>query len=201
MGPPRLARDHFGSGPHGDDYTTTSLYFETPGFDVYHRAFVRAQQVPHPPLRGGRCRVPRAQVPDEPAAAKRRTTVPILEMEQLAAERPRADWCGYWFHRRVLLRRLSPLIQNVLRPDGARGHGERGPMRMTIDTHLRVLPMPDRAFIPRRGLPLIQGSASSSSSTALKCRYLQGTGGDVQAGAKPGVEVPNRAGAPSTTPH
>ena len=32
-----LAPDHFGSGPHGDGYTTTSLYFETPGFDVYHR--------------------------------------------------------------------------------------------------------------------------------------------------------------------
>jgi len=33
----RLARDSFGSGPYGDDYTTTSLYFETPQFDVYHR--------------------------------------------------------------------------------------------------------------------------------------------------------------------
>ena len=30
-------------------------------------------------------------------------------------------------------------------------------MRMTIDTNLRVLPMPDRAFIPGVGFPLIEG--------------------------------------------
>ena len=29
-----LAPDAFGSGPHGDDYTIMSLYFETAGFDV-----------------------------------------------------------------------------------------------------------------------------------------------------------------------
>jgi hypothetical protein len=32
-----------------------------------------------------------------------------------------------------------------------------GPVRMTIDTNLRVLPMPDRAFIPGVGFPLIEG--------------------------------------------
>jgi hypothetical protein len=30
-------------------------------------------------------------------------------------------------------------------------------MRMTLDTNLRVLPMPDRAFIPGVGFPLIEG--------------------------------------------
>jgi hypothetical protein len=37
------------------------------------------------------------------------------------------------------------------------GLASGGPMRMTIDTNLRVLPMPDRAFIPGVGFPLIEG--------------------------------------------
>jgi hypothetical protein len=31
-----------------------------------------------------------------------------------------------------------------------------GPVRMTIDTNLRVLPMPDRALIPSVGFPLLE---------------------------------------------
>jgi hypothetical protein len=37
------------------------------------------------------------------------------------------------------------------------GMASAGTMRMTIDTNLRVLPMPDRAFIPGVGFPLIEG--------------------------------------------
>ena len=33
------------------------------------------------------------------------------------------------------------------------------PLRFTIDTNLRVLPMPDRAFLPGTGLPMIEGQA------------------------------------------
>ena len=33
----RLARDPYGSGESGDAYRTTSLYFDTPAFDVLHR--------------------------------------------------------------------------------------------------------------------------------------------------------------------
>ena len=33
---------------------------------------------------------------------------------------------------------------------------ETGPLRMTIDVNLRVLPMPDRAFIPGTGFPIFE---------------------------------------------
>jgi hypothetical protein len=36
------------------------------------------------------------------------------------------------------------------------GVSPTGPVRMTIDTNLRVLPMPDRALIPSVGFPLIE---------------------------------------------
>lgn len=153
-----LAPDHFGSGPHGDNYTTTSLYFETPGFDVYHRRGSYGRS---------KFRIRRYGEADvvflerkfrtNRLLAKRRTTVPIHEMEHLAAPAPREEWPGYWFHRRVLLRRLSPLIQMSYDRTARVGTAPSGTMRMTIDTNLRVLPMPDRAFIPGVGFPLIDG--------------------------------------------
>ena len=153
-----LAPDHFGSGPHGDNYTTTSLYFETPGFDVYHRRGSYGRS---------KFRIRRYGEADvvflerkfrtNRLLAKRRTTVPIHEMEHLAAPAPSEDWPGYWFHRRVLLRQLSPLIQMSYDRTARVGTAPSGTMRMTIDTNLRVLPMPDRAFIPGVGFPLIDG--------------------------------------------
>ena len=153
-----LARDGFGSGPHGDGYTTTSLYFETPGFDVYHRRGSYGRS---------KFRIRRYGEADvvflerkfrtHRLLAKRRTTVPIHEMDHLAAPAPREGWPGYWFHRRVLLRRLSPLIQMSYDRTARVGVADSGIMRMTIDTNLRVLPMPDRAFIPGVGFPLIEG--------------------------------------------
>jgi len=153
-----LSRDPFGSGPHGDDYTTTSLYFETPDFDVYHRRGSYGQS---------KFRIRRYGTSDivflerkfrtRRLLAKRRTTVPITDLELLAAPVPEPGWPGYWFHRRVLLRRLSPLIQMSYDRTARVGMASGGSTRMTIDTNLRVLPMPDRAFIPGVGFPLIEG--------------------------------------------
>ena len=154
----RLTRDSFGSGPHGDDYTTTSLYFETPQFDVYHRRGSYGRS---------KFRIRRYGEADivflerkfrtNRLLAKRRTTVPIAEMDHLAGPTPNRSWPGYWFHRRVMLRRLDPLIQMSYHRTARVGTAGAGPIRMTIDTNLRVLPMPDRAFIPGVGFPLIEG--------------------------------------------
>jgi len=153
-----LLRDAFGSGAHGDNYTTTSLYFETPDFDVYHRRGSYGHS---------KFRIRRYGTSDivflerkfrtSRLLAKRRTTVPITDLELLAAPVPEPGWPGYWFHRRVLLRRLSPLIQMSYERTARVGVASAGAMRMTIDTDLRVLPMPDRAFIPGVGFPLIEG--------------------------------------------
>jgi len=153
-----LDRDHFGSGPHGDEYTTTSLYFETPGFDVYHRrgSYGRSK---FRIRRYGSSEVVflERKFRTHRLLAKRRTTVPILEMDHLAAPEPVPSWPGYWFHRRVLLRRLSPLVQMSYDRTARVTTAGGSHMRMTVDTNLRVLPLPDRAFIPGVGFPLIEG--------------------------------------------
>ena len=47
------------------------------------------------------------------------------------------------------------------------GDSPTGPIRLTIDTNLRVLPLPDRAFLPGVGLPLVEGKS------ILELKYVQ----------------------------
>src|SRR5262245_50630146 len=152
-----LSADEHGSGEFGDEYKTTSLYFETPSFDVYHR---------HASYGRSKYRIRRygmlniifleRKFRTERLLAKRRTTVPVGDLERLAGSQLDPEWPGYWFHRRILLRRLRPLIQMSYDRVARIGTSSTGPVRMTIDTNLRVLPMPDHAFIPGVGLPLIE---------------------------------------------
>ncbi len=152
-----LEADGHGSGVFADEYNTASLYFETETFDVYCKKHSYGRS---------KFRIRRYGLSDtiflerkfrtERLLAKRRTTVPVADLERLATSDLDPTWPGYWFHRRILLRRLRPLIQMSYERVARVGTSSTGPVRMTIDTNLRVLPMPDRAFIPGVGLPLIE---------------------------------------------
>ena len=152
-----LRPDGNGAGRFHDEYLTTSLYFETPDFDVYHRkeSYGRSKY-----------RARRYGLLDfvflerkfrtNRLLAKRRTTVSLPEVQRLAETTPDPTWRGYWFHRRILLRRLSPLTQMSYERIARVTTTENGLLRVTVDHNLRVLPMPDRAFIPGVGFPLIE---------------------------------------------
>lgn len=152
-----LSADEHGAGEYGDEYKTTSLYFETTSFDVYHRnaSFGRSK-----------FRVRRYGLLDfiflerkfrtDRLLAKRRTTVPVHELQMLASDEPDPTWKGYWFHRRILIRGLQPKIQMSYHRVARVTQTATGLLRVTFDTNLRVLPMPDRAFLPGVGLPLLE---------------------------------------------
>jgi hypothetical protein len=152
-----LRPDGNGAGRFHDEYLTTSLYFETPDFDVFHRrrSYGRSKY-----------RARRYGLLDfvflerkfrtSRLLAKRRTTVSLPEVQRLAESTPDPVWRGYWFHRRILLRRLQPLTQMSYERVARIANTPHGLLRVTIDTNLRVLPMPDRAFIPGVGFPLIE---------------------------------------------
>lgn len=152
-----LEADGHGSGVFADEYNTASLYFETDAFDVYRKTHSYGRS---------KFRIRRYGLSDiiflerkfrtDRLLAKRRTTVPVGDLERLATSDLDPTWPGYWFHRRILLRRLRPLIQMSYERVARVGTSSTGPVRMTIDTNLRVLPMPDRAFIPGAGLPLLE---------------------------------------------
>jgi hypothetical protein len=155
-----LGRDPHGTGEFGDHYATTSLYFDTPTYDVYHRNSSHAR---------GKFRIRRYGLLDfiflerkmrtERLLAKRRTTVPLDSLQHVGEPVADPSWPGYWFHRRILLRGLRPMVQ-ISYDRTARlsiVHGD--PVRFTIDTNLRVLPMFDRAFLPGAGFPIIEDKA------------------------------------------
>jgi hypothetical protein len=155
-----LGRDPYGSGEHGDEYATTSLYFDTAAFDVYRRNLSHAR---------GKFRIRRYGLLDfiflerkmrtDRLLAKRRTTVPLDALQRIAEPEADPTWPGYWFHRRILYRGLQPLVQISYDRTARLSIVDGDPVRLTIDRNLRVLPMPDRAFLPGLGFPLLEQHA------------------------------------------
>lgn len=152
-----LRADGNGTGPFHDEYLTTSLYFETPDFDVFHRnrSYGRSK---YRARRYGTLDFVflERKFRTDRLLAKRRTTVSLPEVQRLAEPTADPTWRGYWFHRRVLLRRLQPLMQMSYERVARVAQAQHGLLRVTVDNNLRVLPMPDRAFIPGVGFPLIE---------------------------------------------
>lgn len=150
-----LARDPSGEGPTGDEYSTTSLYFDTKNYDVYYqrRSYKRAKY-----------RIRRYGLSDvvflerkfrsSRLLAKRRTIVPVKDLAWLDEAKSDTAWPGHWFHRRLLLRGLQPIMQFSYTRVARLGQAENGPVRLTLDTNLRALPMFDKAFIPGVGVPV-----------------------------------------------
>jgi len=153
----RLGADIHGAGPHGDQYATSTLYFETDAFDVYHRrgSYGRSKY-----------RIRRYGTMDDVflerkfrtsrLLAKRRTLVPLADIQKLGCASSNPHWDGHWFHRRVRLRGLKPLVQLSYTRIARSGTSDTGPVRVTIDTNLRILPMPDLAFLSGCGQPFLE---------------------------------------------
>ena len=155
-----LGPDPHGSGEFGDEYATTSLYFDTPAFDVYRRINSYAR---------GKFRVRRYGLLDfiflerkmrtDRLLAKRRTTVDLESLRHIGEPEADPRWPGYWFHRRLLFRGLRPFVQISYDRTARLSIVDGDPVRFTVDTNLRVLPMPDRAFLPGTGFPVIEHQA------------------------------------------
>jgi VTC domain len=136
-----LEPDIHGSGPFGDEYRTTSVYFDTDAFDVFHRrgSFGRSKY-----------RIRRYDDAEtvflerkmrQPAVlAKRRTIVALEALPRLIDPMVDADWPGHWFYRRVAARRLRPVCQVAYRRMArvAQRNGEQ--IRLTLDSDLVALP-------------------------------------------------------------
>jgi hypothetical protein len=152
----RLAPDPFGGGEAGDSYATTSLYFETADLCVYKRrgSYGRAKY-----------RVRRYGLADniwverklrtDTLLAKRRTPVGLDGLERLGSDTLDPGWPGYWFHARIRRRHLRPRVQVSYERTARLGRNDYGTIRLTLDDNLRSLPMPDRAFLPGTGYPLL----------------------------------------------
>jgi hypothetical protein len=159
-----LDRDPHGEGPFGDEYRTTSLYLDTSDFDVFYR-------------RGsfGRSKYRIRRYDGEPVAflerklrtsallAKRRTSVSIDEVAKVARTLSTLNlphhWSGSWFEQRLLMRGLGPICQIGYRRLARIGMAPSGPVRLTLDSDVRALPLHVLEFTRRDGRPILPNQA------------------------------------------
>src|SRR5262245_7115579 len=128
-----LAPDEFGSGPDRDQFETSSLYFETREFDVFHRrgsfgkSKFRIRRYGDSPIMflERKFRTDRILI-------KRRTTASLDDFARLEGDEPDPEWYGYWFHRRLIARKLKPLVQVSYVRTARLGTSSNGKVRMTI---------------------------------------------------------------------
>jgi hypothetical protein len=152
-----LSADPHGSGPFRDEYRTTSVYFDTRAYDVFHQrgSFGR-----------GKYRIRRYGDADAVflerkmrqaiVLAKRRTHTPLATLDRLA-HAPDPEWAGYWFHRRVVARDLRPVCQ-VTYHRTARVLARNGDhIRLTLDSDLRARLSRDIRFARGTGIPVADG--------------------------------------------
>jgi len=152
----RLAADPYASGESGDEYLTTSLYFDTDDFAVYRR---------RGSYKRSKLRIRRYGTADvvflerklrtARLLSKRRTTVPLDDLPRLASGSFDATWGGHWFEKRVAARKLHPVCQVAYRRHARVGTGLYGPMRLTFDDCIVALPCDDFTFSPEAGLPVL----------------------------------------------
>ena len=154
-----LTPDPHGTGPFGDEYRTTSVYFDTASYDVFHQrgSFGR-----------GKYRIRRYGEDDAVflerkmrqaiVLAKRRTRTPLATLQRLR-QAPAPGWAGYWFHRRVAARDLRPVCQ-VTYQRTARILARNGDqIRLTLDSDLRARLLRDVRFALNAGMPVTDGQS------------------------------------------
>src|SRR5438309_574820 len=102
-----LGPDPYGGGPFGDTYETNSLYFDTPGFDVFHRrgSYGRSKYRVRRYGQSAELFFER-KLKTRDLVSKRRSIVDARELPRLAGPDTKKDWAGHWFHRRILARDL-----------------------------------------------------------------------------------------------
>lgn len=166
----RLNPDPHAGGPSGDEYRTTTIYFDTPDRAVYRRqgSYGRSKY-----------RIRRYGTTDVAFLERKLRTRALLSKHRircgldalagslgagsLPARRPRAHgqadgWAGQWFADRVALRGLTPVCQVSYRRRALIGSSAAGPMRLTFDDQLVAQPHSVCAFAPDHGVPVLAGS-------------------------------------------
>jgi hypothetical protein len=138
----RWARTWLAPDPHGDQYRVSSVYFDTAEFDVLHRngSFAR-----------GKYRVRRygsspgvfleRKLKAGGRVGKKRTEVSIEELPQIVQAEPNRNWAGYWYHRRLLVRRLQPTCHIAYSRTARVGATAKGTIRLTMDDDVVATPV------------------------------------------------------------
>jgi hypothetical protein len=143
----RLSPDPHSDPELGGAYRTTSIYTDTPRFDVLHRNGDYATS---------KCRVRRygtsgpifleRKDKDGNRVRKCRATVPADDLAILSRKHAPDGWVGGWFHQQLALRELSPVCRITYERVAFMGATEGGTVRVTFDRNIRGEPVNGWAF-------------------------------------------------------
>jgi len=144
----RLSPDpNASNGAQNDAYQITSLYFDTEDYDVYHRngSFGRSK---YRIRRYGPSRTVflERKLKTRGLVSKRRASVSVDELARLQGADPEADWPGFWYHQRLLARRLKPICQIRYHRIARVALTSYGPIRLTIDRCIQAVPLHQVGF-------------------------------------------------------
>ncbi len=150
--------------PHGAQYCVSSLYLDTAARDVFERngSFGRAKYRIRRYDGANRVFLER-KLRSRDAVIKRRSEVEIEDLHLLEGHSlDRLHWgAGYWFHRRIQMRRLHPVWQISYCRTARVLSTKAGEIRLTLDRELRAQPVDSFAFGEgERGVPVIPGGAN-----------------------------------------
>lgn len=137
----RRLRDVLTLDPHCDPaaggYRLTSLYCDTPQWDVYHRHG-----------RHGLCKFRLRRYGDAPQVflerkskqgghvRKRRTTIALDHLPALTNEVADRDWSGAWYQGQLRRNQLRPVCQISYQRQAYFGFDSEGPLRLTFDRQI-----------------------------------------------------------------
>jgi hypothetical protein len=156
------ARTHLSPDQHGDSgfYRVTSVYCDTPYFDVFHRTAGFKRRKFRVRRYGEAIEVfleRKSKLGDR--VRKKRVEVSQAELDRLSAVQANPEWVGSWFHERILKRGLRPTVRISYERTAFFGQAGEAPVRLTLDRNLIGAATSDWTIVPLRdGLPLLEGA-------------------------------------------
>lgn len=134
FGRDRLAPDPYSDATLGGAYRTTSVYTDTPAFDVLHRSkgYAKSKFRVRRYGSGGPVFLERKDKSGD-KVRKVRASVPAGELDGLATVETPADWAGHWFHRQLTTRNLRPVCRITYDRVAFMGTVPEGAVRLTFD--------------------------------------------------------------------
>jgi hypothetical protein len=143
----RLSPDPNASNGSIDAYTITSLYFDTQHFDAFHRrgSFGRSK---YRIRQYGASEIVflERKLKTRGLLSKRRSVVKLDELKRLVHNKPERGWAGFWYHQRLLARRLNPVCRISYRRTARVAMTGYGPIRLTLDDDIRALGANEMVF-------------------------------------------------------
>lgn len=154
-----LEPDSYGGGSFGDEYDTTTLYFDTAGYDVFYRrgSFGRAKYRIRRYASSETVFVER-KLRRGHLLVKRRTQVPLDDLKALGRLAKDDEWAGKWFERRLLARGLRPACQVSYRRIARGVMTAQGPARLTLDDSICARESAHVRFSDSRGTRILGDS-------------------------------------------